>query len=90
MIRSACCFVTLVSSVAAGSAGVAGFTAVQPELFSAPHALSNAFADFDGDGELDLAVSFESGAIHLYRNDASTFTEVGAKRGLPTESFFAH
>jgi len=84
MIRSACCFVALVSSVAAANAAMAGFTAVQPELFSAPHALSNAFADFDNDGDLDLAVSFESGAIHLYRNDANTFIEVGAKLGLPT------
>jgi hypothetical protein len=73
-----------VGCIAAGNAAVPGFTSVQPELFSAPHALSNAFADFDGDGDVDLAVSFESGAVHLYRNDAGTFTEVGTKLGLPT------
>src|SRR6185503_10578393 len=34
--------------------------------------------------DLDLAVSFESGAIRLYRNDANSFVEVGAPLGLPT------
>jgi hypothetical protein len=83
MSKSAICFVTLAGYVASACAEAPRFTSVQPELFSAPQALSNAFADFDGDGDLDLAVSFESGAIRLYRNDANAFVEVGVKLGLP-------
>ncbi len=59
------------------------FTAMQPELFSVPGSLSNAWGDFDGDGDPDLAVSLKSGEIRLYRNDAGTFTNIGPAMGLP-------
>ena len=54
-------------------------------LFSLPGSLSNAWADYDGDGDPDLAVSAKSGEIRLYRNDAGKFYSVGATMGLPTE-----
>jgi hypothetical protein len=60
-----------------------GFTEVQPDVFAAPHALSNAFADVDGDLDLDLAVSFADGAIRLYRNAAGTFAGAEPEDGLP-------
>jgi hypothetical protein len=61
----------------------APFRSIQPELFGAPGALSNGWGDFDGDGDFDLAVSFSSGEIRLYRNDAARFTNVGPEIGFP-------
>lgn len=59
------------------------FTAVQPELFAEPNALTSAFADVDGDGDLDLAVSFTSGALRLYLNEGGSYAAAGAGGGLP-------
>ncbi|MFT3966720.1 MAG: CRTAC1 family protein [Sphingobium sp.] len=63
---------------------VVPFTSVQAETFSVPGSLSNAWADFDNDGDLDLAVSLKGGEIRLYRNDKGVFTNIGATLGLPT------
>ena len=68
-----------------GAAGTTGpaFTPVQPADFSVPGSLSNSWADFDRDGDLDLAVSIKTGEIRLYRNDRGTFTNIGPAVGLP-------
>jgi len=59
------------------------FEAVQPNLFGVPNSYSNSWADFDNDGDLDLAVSLGSGEVRLYRNDNGTFVSVGKEMGLP-------
>jgi hypothetical protein len=58
------------------------FVAVQPELFAAGGALTNAWADYDADGDPDLFVGFNGGGNRLYRNDAGTFTEAAAEAGI--------
>jgi len=59
------------------------FASVQPDTFGIAGSLSNAWADFDKDGDLDFAVSINGGGIRLYRNDGGAFTNVGAEMGLP-------
>ncbi|HEY2905336.1 MAG TPA: CRTAC1 family protein [Vicinamibacterales bacterium] len=59
------------------------FELVQPELFAASGGQPNCWADFNGDGALDLFVGFKDALPNrLYRNDHGTFAEVAADLGL--------
>lgn len=69
---------------AAAAATDPAFAPVQRDLLAMPGSLSNAWADFDNDGDLDLAVSLKSGEIRLYRNDKGVLTSIGGAMGLPT------
>ena len=55
---------------------------VQSELFSAPGAQPNAWADYDNDGDLDLFVGFRGAPDRLYRNDDGVFRNVAPELGL--------
>lgn len=62
--------------------GIPDFELHQPELFEAGETLTNAFADFDNDGDLDLFVGFRGKPNRLYRNDNGTFEDVAREVGI--------
>src|SRR5437868_5868395 len=79
MIRAALALVLLIL-VAPESVPV--FEPIQPDVFAAGANLTNAFADFDGDGDLDLFIAFRDRANALYRNDGGKLTDIAASIGL--------
>ena len=60
----------------AGALAAPQFEPVQPELFATGNTLTNAWADFDNDGDLDLFVGFNGAPNRLYRNDGGTFQDI--------------
>ena len=58
------------------------FEPMQPDVMGAGANLTNAFADYDNDGDLDLFVGFDGKPNRLYRNDKGVFTDVAATAGV--------
>ena len=59
------------------------FRPVQPELFKDSGALTDAWADIDGDGDPDRFVGFNGAPSRLYRNDRGNgFVDIAVEVGL--------
>jgi hypothetical protein len=58
------------------------FEQVQGELFSRGGTLANAWADYDGDLDLDLFVGFNGEPNRLYRNNIGVFQDVAGAAAL--------
>ena len=72
------------ASVVAAQERIPVFEAMQPELLGAGSTFTNAFADFDGDGDPDMFVGFDGKPNRLYRNDQGTFVDVAPGAGVVT------
>lgn len=69
--------------LAAVLAQAPAFELVQPDLFAASGGQPDAWADFDGDGDLDRFVGFRQDLPNrLYRNEDGVFTDVAGSVGL--------
>lgn len=71
------------ATATAGQSVPLPFEPVRNPLFAVAGTLANAWADYDRDGDLDLALVGQSGMVGLYRNDRGRFVSVGEALGLP-------
>jgi len=58
------------------------FEPMQPDVMGAGANFTNAFADYDNDGDLDMFVGFDGKPNRLYRNDKGVFTDVASAAGV--------
>lgn len=80
-------FAVIVFAIISAQGSVAwrpSFELVQPELFGATGGNTNAWADFDNDGDLDYFVGFRGRASRFYRNDNGRFLEAQSILGKIT------
>jgi hypothetical protein len=74
--------VMMLIAVTAAAAQFIRFEHVQRDLFSTGGAFVNAWADADGDGDLDQFVGFDGARNRLYRNNNGRFDDVAVNAGL--------
>jgi len=82
LLRVVALTAAVIAATQAGGPWRPAFERVQPDLFAASGGQASAWADADGDGDLDYFVAFRGRANRFYRNDHGTFAEVAAEVGL--------
>ncbi len=81
-MRRTLIFFVLAACVVSAQEKIPVFEPIQPELLGAGLTFTNAFADFDGDGDPDMFVGFDGKPNRLYRNDQGTFADVAVAAGV--------
>src|SRR6187549_46370 len=81
-MRMTCTVLLLVSAVALAQEKLPVFEPMQPDVLGTGANLTNAFADYDNDGDPDMFVAFDGKPNRLYRNDKGVFTDVAATAGV--------
>ena len=76
------CIALLLAAVTAAEMPVPAFEPMQPDLLGSGSTFTNAFADYDNDGDPDLFVGFDGKPNRLYRNDRGTFSDVAVASGI--------
>ena len=75
-------WVVVACGIAFAQSAAPAFEPIQPQTFGAGSNFTNAFADIDGDGDLDMFVGFDGKPNRLYRNDKGTFTDIASAAGV--------
>lgn len=78
MFKTSLFTLALLTAAAPVAAEPPTFVRIGGDLFAKPGALANAWADFDGDGDPDLAIGYVDGVVRLFRNDGGAFAEADA------------
>ncbi len=78
MLFKKCCVMALLMAQPATPA----FEPMQPDVLGAGSNFTNAFADYDNDGDLDMFVGFDGKPNRLYRNDKGVFSDVASTAGV--------
>src|SRR5215204_2585800 len=76
------CALLLVSALVVAQDTLPVFEPMQPDVLGAGANLTNAFADYDNDGDPDMFVAFDGKPNRLYRNDKGVFTDVAEAVGV--------
>jgi hypothetical protein len=74
--------IVLLSAAVLAQGSVPVFQPMQPDVLGAGSNFTNAFADYDADGDPDMFVGFDGKPNRLYRNDQGTFTDVAVAAGV--------
>ncbi len=85
IVITSLCFLMLLSACKStvDTESIPSFELVQSELFSQKGSMTNAWADMDNDGDLDLFVGFGPDQPNrLYRNVDGQFSDVAAEVGI--------
>jgi hypothetical protein len=75
-------FLVVIASAAVLAQAVPSFEPIQADLLGAGSTFTNAFADYDNDGDPDLFIGFDGKPNRLYRNDQGIFVDVAREAGV--------